>query len=220
MDGTLRVRNTTLEGMLTASQSQVDKRFESLSTNGSRCTRPPALVCDSSPAPPDLYALAAAQLVSVNRPVVRLDSKRSLAGQSDLETEASRRTSVDGSEILLPQDGVYLVIVRVTAETGALFDVRLDIEMRNPTGFLSATDYPLLHFYAFMCVVYLGFAVYWSLVSVARWRDLLRIHFWIGVVILLGMIEKAVFYAEHLSVNSTGHSVKYVVLLAVLASCV
>lgn len=44
--------------------------------------------------------------------------------------------------------------------------------------------------------------------SALQWRDLLRIQFWIGAVILLGMMEKAVFYAEHSSLNSAGVSVK------------
>lgn len=56
-------------------------------------------------------------------------------------------------------------------------------------------------------------------IAALQWRDLLRIQFWIGGVILLGMIEKAVFYAEHSAINSTGLSVKGAVLSAELLSC-
>ena len=38
-------------------------------------------------------------------------------------------------------------------------------------------------------------------------KELLRIQFWIGGVIFLGMLEKAVYYAEYSSVNHTGLSV-------------
>lgn len=35
-------------------------------------------------------------------------------------------------------------------------------------------------------MVYLIFAVIWLVVSFSQWRDLLRIQFWIGAVILIG----------------------------------
>ncbi|CAG2172848.1 unnamed protein product [Oppiella nova] len=48
---------------------------------------------------------------------------------------------------------------------------------------------------------------------------MLRIQFWIRGVIFLGMFEKAVFYAEYQSINSTGVSVKGAVLFAEVLSC-
>jgi hypothetical protein len=48
---------------------------------------------------------------------------------------------------------------------------------------------------------------------------LLRIQFWIGGVILLGMLEKAMFYGEYQSINSSGQSVQGMVLLAEWVSC-
>lgn len=57
-----------------------------------------------------------------------------------------------------------------------------------------------------MCVIYVLYAVAWLVMSACNFRDLLRVQFWIGGVILLGMIEKAVFYSDYLSVNSTGIS--------------
>lgn len=91
--------------------------------------------------------------------------------------------------------------------------------MKGPNGYLSAVEWPLLPFYGVMCVVYVAFAIVWLVVSAMQWRDLLRIQFWIGGVIFLGMIEKAVFYAEHQSLNSSGLSVKGAVLFAELLSC-
>lgn len=51
-------------------------------------------------------------------------------------------------------------------------------------------------FYGAMCLVYVVLGLAWLIVSFLQWRDLLRIQFWIGGVILLGMLEKAMFYAE------------------------
>jgi hypothetical protein len=92
--------------------------------------------------------------------------------------------------------------------------------MKTESGlYLSAVDWPLLPFYGVMCAVYVIYAFGWLLVSFAQWRDLLRIQFWIAAVILLGMFEKAVFYAEYQSINSTGVSVKGAVLFAEVLSC-
>lgn len=70
-----------------------------------------------------------------------------------------------------------------------------------------------------MCLIYVIFGIIWLVVSFLQWRDLLRVQFWIGGVILLGMLEKAMFYAEYQSVNSNGQSVYGVVLLAEWVSC-
>lgn len=44
-----------------------------------------------------------------------------------------------------------------------------------------------------MCLVYVIYGIAWLVVSFCQWRDLLRIQFWIGGVILLGMLEKVIF---------------------------
>lgn len=117
------------------------------------------------------------------------------------------------------------------------FNASVHIEMKGTYGFLSAADYPFLlvtfftnfkqilsnfkrlQFYGAMCLVYLVFGIIWLGVSFMQWRDLLRIQFWIGGVILLGMLEKAMFYAEYQSINSNGVSVRGAVLLAEWVSC-
>ena len=37
-----------------------------------------------------------------------------------------------------------------------------------------------------------------------HWKDLLRVQFWIGAVIGMGLIEQAVFLGEYEQVNQTG----------------
>lgn len=61
-------------------------------------------------------------------------------------------------------------------------------------------------FYMVMCIVYVLLALLWLLLSACYWRDLLRIQFWIGGVIFLGMLEKAVYYAEFQSIRYDGLS--------------
>lgn len=118
----------------------------------------------------------------------------------------------------ITKDGVYLLIVKISGATRD-FNASVHIEMLGTYGYLSALDWPLLPFYGAMCIVYVVFGLAWLIVSFCQWRDLLRIQFWIGGVILLGMLEKATFYAEYQSINSTGVSMKAAVLLAELVSC-
>lgn len=61
-------------------------------------------------------------------------------------------------------------------------------------------------FYMVMCIIYVLLGVLWLALSACYWRDLLRIQFWIGGVIFLGMLEKAVYYAEFQSIRYDGLS--------------
>ncbi|XP_054708741.1 transmembrane protein 87A-like [Uloborus diversus] len=126
----------------------------------------------------------------------------------------SKLTTVD-------MDGVYLFILQIKPLNSipAKFNVSVDIAMKGNHGYLSAIDYPLLIFYGIMCVIYVMYAIAWLAMSALQWRDLLRIQFWIGAVILLGLVEKAVFYAEYQSINYTGRSVQGAILFAEILSC-
>ena len=54
--------------------------------------------------------------------------------------------------------------------------------------------------------MYVIYGLVWLVLLFCNWRDLLRIQFWIGGVIFLGMLEKAVFFAEYESINASGQS--------------
>uniref|UniRef100_A0A6I8N519 Transmembrane protein 87A n=1 Tax=Ornithorhynchus anatinus TaxID=9258 RepID=A0A6I8N519_ORNAN len=94
------------------------------------------------------------------------------------------------------------------------------VEVKGPYEYLSLADYPLMIFFMVMCIVYVLFGVLWLAWSACYWRDLLRIQFWIGAVIFLGMLEKAVFYAEFQNIRYKGESVRGAVILAELLSAV
>lgn len=91
--------------------------------------------------------------------------------------------------------------------------------MYGSYGYISAVDMPLLVFYGVMGIVYIIFGLVWLVLLACSWKDLLRIQFWIGAVVVLGMLEKAVFYAEYQSIASQGHSVRGAVIFAELVSC-
>ncbi|XP_059578934.1 transmembrane protein 87A isoform X1 [Alligator mississippiensis] len=96
----------------------------------------------------------------------------------------------------------------------------MTVELQGPYEYLSLADYPLMIFFMVMCIVYVFFGVLWLAWSACYWRDLLRIQFWIGAVIFLGMLEKAVFYAEFQNIRYKGESVQGALILAELLSAV
>ncbi|XP_043975696.1 transmembrane protein 87A-like isoform X2 [Gambusia affinis] len=105
------------------------------------------------------------------------------------------------------EDGAYMFIIKVQKTGTRPCTMQLQVSMKGPHGFISATEWPLMVFYMVMCIVYVLLAVLWLVLSACYWRSLLRIQFWIGGVIFLGMLEKAVYYAEFQSINSDGVSV-------------
>lgn len=117
-----------------------------------------------------------------------------------------------------PIDGVYILFLFFN-HTNAEVNLGVQIEIKGEHGYLSAVDWPLLPFYGFMCIFYIILGLIWLLLSFMQWRDLLRVQFWIGGVILLGMLEKATFYAEFQSINNTGIRVQGAMLFAEWISC-
>ncbi|GAB1286763.1 Transmembrane protein 87A [Apodemus speciosus] len=126
------------------------------------------------------------------------------------------------------QDAPYIFIVHVGISSSkeppkenalsSLFT--MTVEVKGPYEYLTLEDYPLMIFFMVMCIVYVLFGVLWLAWSACYWRDLLRIQFWIGAVIFLGMFEKAVFYAEFQNIRYKGESVQDALVLAELLSAV
>ena len=121
---------------------------------------------------------------------------------------------------LIPHDGVYVLVFEMMPTTNTTdLSVGVHVEMKSDYGYLSAADWLLLPFYGFMCIFYVILGIIWLMLSFLQWRDLLRVQFWIGGVILLGMLEKATFYAEYQSINNTGMRVQGAMLFAEWVSC-
>ncbi|KAJ7303853.1 hypothetical protein JRQ81_011361 [Phrynocephalus forsythii] len=111
-------------------------------------------------------------------------------------------------------DGPYVFILDIKSQS-ANWELQVDVQMKHPLHqYISASEWPLMVFYMVMCIVYVLYGVLWLVLLTCYWRDILRIQFWIGGVVLLGMLEKAVFYAEFQSVQSQGVSVQGAVIFA------
>ncbi|XP_054491774.2 transmembrane protein 87A isoform X2 [Agelaius phoeniceus] len=160
--------------------------------------------------------------------------KKESAGNDTMVTDKTAMNAV----IKTWRDGPYIFIVQIALKTAKVSTAGLKrterttpssyqnklftmtVELKGPYEYLSLADYPLMIFFMVMCIVYVFFGVLWLAWSACYWRDLLRIQFWIGAVIFLGMLEKAVFYAEFQNIRYTGESVQGAVILAELLSAV
>lgn len=83
-------------------------------------------------------------------------------------------------------DGIYFLILKYTVinfpSDRRSHNITIDVQWRGPYGYLSAIDYPLLRFYALMCIIYAILAILWLFMCLKHWKDILRIQFWIGKV--------------------------------------
>jgi len=152
------------------------------------------------------------------------------ASTADVETRRRRdvglvRNPRDGSkpQYVIPADGLYLVVVMVAANSGNKdpFTARVRVDMHSPdsAGYLSITDWPLLPFYSVMCAVYVLLGLCWLVACSMHWREILRLQFWIGGVIFLGMVEKAMFTAEYQNIHNSGKTTQSLILAAEIVSC-
>jgi len=125
------------------------------------------------------------------------------------ESKSRRRRASEMSDTHLvtttPLDAQYLLMLTVDFKDEKSV-AKLQIEFKGPLGYLSAMEYPLLTFFMIMTIVYGVFGLIWMVFSVMNYKELIRIQFWIGGVIFLGMLEKAVFYSEYSAVNHSGLS--------------
>jgi len=122
----------------------------------------------------------------------------------------------------LEKEGIYLLVVHVSCVDPCTVPTTasVHVEIKAPSGgYLSLADWPLLPFYGGMCGLYVVLGLAWLTVCALHWRDILRIQFWIGGVIALGMLEKAMFTAEYQNINNGGKATEGLILAAEVVSC-
>ena len=99
------------------------------------------------------------------------------------------------------------------------YSVKVTVWFKYKNGYLLGNDVPLLPFFAIMRALYCIYALYWLGSCVCYLRHLLKVQIWIGGVILLGLIEKAVFFAEYKQIENTGEYSYITLISGELISC-
>lgn len=125
----------------------------------------------------------------------------------------------DGSDYLAKEDedfdifninktSVYVVFISLYANHSQKgieqFSLKYTLGMKNWYGYLNLVDYPGLIFYGIMMAVYILLGLIWLILLAISYKDLLKLQYWIALVIFLGMLEKTFFVAMYSAVNQTG----------------
>ncbi|CAF3332897.1 unnamed protein product [Rotaria socialis] len=146
---------------------------------------------------------------------IKLTNKQSSTAPVDNQRSEKRlQTWTDGYYLI----EIYRPAILDSDLTGLDVDVIVSMKNRHG-GYITADEYPALVFYGIMCGIYGLFAILWFVWCALYWRELLKIQFWIGGVILIGMIEKSAFLAEYDTVNRHGYKVHVAIVTAEVLSC-
>ncbi|TGZ74706.1 hypothetical protein CRM22_000807 [Opisthorchis felineus] len=118
--------------------------------------------------------------------------------------------------------GAHLFLLSVACATeDCTMNVDVEVEMRNPDGtFLSAVEFPFLPFNGVMSFFYLILIVTWLVLIIRYWKDLMRIQFCIGVVLILGLWEHLTLFAIYETLRKSGEVASSAVYFAELIACV
>ncbi|KAE8656228.1 Lung seven transmembrane receptor family protein isoform 2 [Hibiscus syriacus] len=75
---------------------------------------------------------------------------------------------------------------------------------KNPTGYLPGRMAPLMNFYGFMSLAFVILGIFWFLQYARFWREVLPLQNCITLVIMLGMLEMALWYFDYAEFNESG----------------
>lgn len=142
-------------------------------------------------------------------------NKKTRRGAEDTNAESKKTplqsvvaTQADSKILRTWTDGYYIIEIfppTIIDGNRPELDIDVVIFLKNRYGgYISADEHPALVFYAVMCGIYALFIVLWSIWCAFYWRELLKIQFWIGGVIIIGLIEKIAFVVEYNTVNQYG----------------
>ena len=102
---------------------------------------------------------------------------------------------------------------------GSNFEAIVDVEVLGKHGYLSIVDWPLLKFYDVLFRLYIFAGIIWLMIYIMRWKDFGSLQFWIAMLLLLGILENFLFYAEFQDTNNTGLVDKKFTYTAEIFSC-
>ena len=101
------------------------------------------------------------------------------------------------------KDGYYTLYLNWGNDNAG--DVTGHSTFLNMHGYLSAERYPLMKFYAAMAIMYAILGIIWALLMALNSKDLLQLQFWVGAVIMIGVVEMTVCWADLDQWNDSGN---------------
>ncbi|BHF80468.1 Transmembrane protein 87A [Sparganum proliferum] len=120
------------------------------------------------------------------------------------------------------QSGSHLYLISVQcAHPNCDVNVQVTVKMDifSDYGYLSAIEYPLRTFYGLLSLAYVLLGFLWLAFTFCYWKDLLRIQYYITLMMCIGICEQITLYAVYETLNKTGVAVFSVLIFAALVSC-
>jgi len=106
----------------------------------------------------------------------------------------------------IQKSGVYIIIFASCDEGAAPVLLNGTIESLDPYGYLPADLFGNLPFFEALMCMYTLLAIYWVVVCGKYMQQLIQLQYWIGIVILFGMIESTAMYAHYEHWNKSGNA--------------
>jgi len=113
----------------------------------------------------------------------------------------------------------YLLFSSCLNSTG---DVEMSgkIVWMNPYGYLPGELYHFIPLFGYLTIGYAVLGLFWGLLCLVNWKDLLHLQHYVTVVIVLGLLEAATWYFDYQNFNTTGKRPIGPVIIGVLLSSV
>lgn len=78
----------------------------------------------------------------------------------------------------------------------------------------------LFQFYGLLALAHALLALLWLCFTFYHWKDLLRIQYYITLMVFIGLVEQITLYALYETLNRTGVILKSALIFALIVSCV
>eukprot|EP00002_Diphylleia_rotans_P032040 TRINITY_DN6698_c0_g1_i1.p1 TRINITY_DN6698_c0_g1~~TRINITY_DN6698_c0_g1_i1.p1 ORF type:complete len:511 (+),score=113.82 TRINITY_DN6698_c0_g1_i1:64-1596(+) len=97
----------------------------------------------------------------------------------------------------------YLMFVGCNPEVGDVY-INGFSQWKNPYGYLPGQFYVLLPLYMMLTIGYSVLAFIWLVLSGLHWRELSKLQGFIGIIIIVGLIEMSIIYSYWNEQNENG----------------
>lgn len=114
--------------------------------------------------------------------------------------------------------GLHIFVVAVCDPQVGTVEFSGDTVWMNPYGHLPGELYGFLPFYGWMCLVYVLAACVWFCLNFIYWKELLQVQNYITVVLIMCLLEMATWYADYITLNSSGVRYRLPFVLGMMTS--
>jgi len=120
----------------------------------------------------------------------------------------------------VPSSGRYYLLFSSCLNSTGDVEMSGKIVWMNPYGYLPGELYHFIPLFGYLTIGYAVLGLFWGLLCLVNWKDLLHLQHYVTVVIVLGLLEAATWYFDYQNFNTTGKRPIGPVIIGVLLSSV